>query len=194
MFAKILCHTGSRAMKMHPGIMGFNSMMRFATVAKGDKLPSAVVSIIRHDGETGFKNEQVDMAEYLQGKKVCIVGFPGAFTPVCTASHIPEFIAKAEAIKSAGCDEIIAISVNDPFVQTAYAESLGGKQVVNWAADGNGDFTKALGLSMDLSAAQLGTDRSVRYTLLVRDGQVIELNNEGDNNMTKISQVDRVME
>ena len=99
----------------------------FATIASGDKLPSAVVSVVRHDGANGFASEIVDVSEYLQGKKVVIVGYPGAFTPTCMATHVPDFIAKAEAIKAAGCDEILALSVNDPFVVTAFAEKLGGK-------------------------------------------------------------------
>ena len=131
----------------------------FATIAAGDKIPSAVVSVVKHDGENGFQSEIVDAAEYLQGKKVVIVSYPGAFTPTCMATHVPDFIAKAEAIKAAGCDEILALAVNDPFVVTAFAEKLGGKQQINYIADGNGELTKALGITLDLSVAQLGNDR-----------------------------------
>ena len=92
----------------------------------------------------------------MKNKKVVIVGYPGAFTPTCMAEHVPDFIEKAAAIKAAGCDEILALSVNDPFVVTAFAEKLGGKQLVNYIADGNGELTKALGMAMDLSVAQLG--------------------------------------
>ena len=135
-------------------VMNRATMMRsFATIAAGDKIPSAVVSVVRHDGSNGFQSEIVDTAEYLQGKKVVIVGYPGAFTPTCMATHVPDFISKAEAIKAAGCDEILALSVNDPFVITAFAEKLGGKTLVNYIADGNGELTKALGLELDLSVA-----------------------------------------
>ena len=144
-------------------------MRSFATIAKGGRVPSALASVVRHDGE-GFSSDIVDMADYLQGKKVCIVGYPGAFTPTCMATHVPDFIAKAEAIKAAGCDEILALAVNDPFVVTAFAEKLGGKGLVNYVADGNGELTKALGLELDLSVAQLGTNRTKRCSMIVKEG------------------------
>ena len=122
-----------------------------------------------------------------------IVGYPGAFTPSCTASHIPDFISKAESIKAAGCDEIIALAVNDPFVISAFAEKLGGKQLVNYVADGNGELTKALGLELDLSVAQLGNNRSKRFSMIVKEGQVIEFNNEDGPALTEISGADRIL-
>ena len=169
-------------------------MRSFATIAKGGRIPSALASVVRHDGENGFTSDIVDMAEYLQGKKVCIVGYPGAFTPTCMATHVPDFIAKAEAIKAAGCDEVLALSVNDPFVVTAFAEKLGGKGLVNYIADGNGEFTKALGLELDLSVAQLGTNRGKRCSMIVKEGQVLEFNNEDGPALTEISGADRVLE
>ena len=128
-------------------------MRSFATVSNGDAVPSALASVVSHNGENGFQSEIVDIAEYVQGRKVVIVGYPGAFTPTCMATHVPDFIAKAEQMKAAGRDEILALSVNDPFVVTAFAEKLGGKQLVNYIADGNGELTKALGLELDLSVA-----------------------------------------
>ena len=83
---------------------------------------------------------------------MALVGYPGAFTPTCMATHIPEYIGLAESIKAAGADEIIALSVNDPFVVTAFADSLGSKGLINYMADGNGEFTKELDLEIDLSA------------------------------------------
>ena len=171
----------------------FMAMRSFATVAAGDKVPSAVVSVVRHDGENGFQSEIVDAADYLQNKKVVVVGYPGAFTPTCMATHVPDFIAKAEAIKAAGCDEILALSVNDPFVVTAFAEKLGGKQLINYVADGNGELTKALGLELDLSVAQLGTNRTKRCSMLISQGQVIELNNEDGPALTEVSGADRIL-
>ena len=123
-----------------------------------------------------------------------IVGYPGAFTPTCMATHVPDFIAKAAAIKAAGCDEILALSVNDPFVVTAFAEKLGGKQLINYIADGNGELTKAMGLQLDLSVAQLGDDRAKRCSLLIKDGQVLNLNNEDGPGLTEISGADRILE
>ena len=175
-------------------MMGRFNMMKFSTIATGDKVPSALASVIRHDGENGFQSEIVDMAEYLEGKKVCIVGYPGAFTPTCMATHVPDFIAKAEAMKAAGCEEILALSVNDPFVVTAFAEKLGGKHLVNYIADGNGEFTKALGLELDLSVAQLGNNRTKRCSMLVSQGQVVEMNNEDGPGLTEVSGADRVLQ
>ena len=170
-------------------------MMRmFATIAKGGHMPSALASVVRHDAENGFSSEIVDMADYVQGKKVCIVGYPGAFTPTCMATHVPDFIAKAEAIKAAGCDEILALSVNDPFVVTAFAEKLGGKGLVNYVADGNGELTKALGLELDLSVAQLGTNRTKRCSMIVKEGVLLEFNNEDGPGLTEVSGADRVLE
>ena len=166
----------------------------FATIASGDKLPSAVVSVVRHNGTDGWSSEIVDAAEYVQGKKVVIVGYPGAFTPTCMATHVPDFISKAEAIKAAGCDEILALSVNDPFVVTAFAEKLGGKQLISYVADGNGELTKALGLELDLSVAQLGNNRTKRCSMIVTQGQVVEMNNEDGPALTEVSGADRVLE
>ena len=169
------------------------AMRPFSTIQVGSKLPSALVGVVSHNGE-GFQNDIVDLADYCQGKKVVIVGYPGAFTPTCMATHVPDFIAKAEAIKAAGCDEILALSVNDPFVITAFAEKLGGKQLINYVADGNGEFTKAAGLDLDLKVAQLGDDRTKRCSILVSQGQVVELNNEDGPGLTEISGADRILE
>ena len=146
-----------------------------------------------HNGEK-FQNDIVDVADYLKGKKVVIVGYPGAFTPTCMSTHVPDFITKAEKIKAAGCDEILALAVNDPFVITAFAEKLGGKKMINYVADGNGELTKALGLELDLSVAQLGNNRTKRCSMVVKDGQVLELNNEEGPKLTEISGADRILQ
>ena len=101
--------------------------------------------------------------------------------------HIPEYIEEAEKIKAGGADEIIAMSVNDPFVMTAFAERLGGKHLINFAADGNGEFTQALGVDMDLSVAQLGM-RSKRFSAVIKRNTFIEFNNEESPKMTEKSQ------
>ena len=163
-----------------------------AAIQEGDQLPSAITGVVSF-ADGGFSNENVDIAEYVKNKKVVIVGYPGAFTPTCMAQHIPDFIEKAEAIKAAGCDEILALSVNDPFVVTAFAESLGGKQLVNYIADGNGELTKALGMTIDLKVAQLNDDRIRRCSLLVKDGQVLNLNDEGGPGLTDVSGADRIL-
>lgn len=119
----------------------------FSSPGEGGRIPSGTMAlVVKHDGENGFSREMIDIAEYVDGKKVIIVGYPGAFTTQCMTRHLPDFISKADEIKRAGCDEILALSVNDPFVVTAFAEKLGGEHLVNYVADGNGEITKALGL------------------------------------------------
>jgi len=167
---------------------------RFMSVKVGDKVPSALLSIVKHDGQTGFSSEIVDTAEYFSNKNVVIVGYPGAFTPTCMSTHIPEFIESAEKIKEQGAvDEIIALSVNDPFVVTAFAEKLGGKTLVSFAADGNGEFTKALGLDLDLSAVQLA-HRTRRSSIIIKRDTIIELNDEQGAGLTEVSSAGRILE
>ena len=161
-------------------------MQRNFTVKVGDAVPSAAVSVVKHDGEA-WKNEIVDTTDYFANKTVVVVGYPGAFTPTCMAQHIPGYIESAEAIKTGGADEIIAMSVNDPFVVTAFAEKLEGKQLVNYMADGNGEFTKALGLDFDLSAVQLGAVRAKRFSMIVKNNSVVQFNNEDGPKATEIS-------
>ena len=100
----------------------------FSTIKVGDSFPSVKVGLIKHDGgKEGYKNSTVDTAEYFANKKVVIVAIPGAFTPTCMGTHLPEFIRDAEKIKAGGADEIICMTVNDPWVTTAFAEKLNGK-------------------------------------------------------------------
>ena len=157
----------------------------FSTIKVGDTLPNAKVSVVKF-GENGFTSEQVETATYFANKHVVLVGYPGAFTPTCMATHIPEYIANAAQIKKQGADEVIAMSVNDPFVVTAFAEKLGGKSNINFIADGNGAFTKALGLELDLSVAQLSV-RGKRMSMVFKQNKVIEFNNEDSPKLTEVS-------
>lgn len=143
------------------------------------------VSVVTHDGEKQV-SEIVNTAEYFKGKKIVLVGYPGAFTPTCMATHIPEYIKHAQEITKDGT-EILAMSVNDPFVVSAFADHLGGKQLINYLADGNGDFTKALGLDFDLAAVQLGHIRTKRMSMLIEDGKVTHFNNEDGPGLTEVS-------
>ena len=108
------------------------------------------------------------------------------------ATHIPEYIKNAQSIKQSGTDEIVAMSVNDPFVVAAFAEKLGGKHLVNFIAEGNGDFTKALGLNLDLSAAQLGV-RGKRMSMIIKSGRVITFNNEDGPKLTEVSSCSTIL-
>ena len=169
----------------------FSMPLRSMSIKVGDKIPSAHVSVVKF-GDSGFTSEIVDTAKYLENKKVVIVAYPGAFTPTCMNTHIPEYINNATKVKQQGADEIIAMSVNDPFVVTAFAEKLGGKQHVNFFADGNGEFTKALGIGMDLSVAQLST-RSKRMSMVVHSNKVIEINDENGPKLTEVSSCSTIL-
>jgi peroxiredoxin len=111
------------------------------------------------------------------GKRVALVGVPGAFTPVCGQRHLPGFLANAGKLKARGIDDIAVTAVNDVFVMDAWAKSAGAGGKIIFLADGNGDFARALGLSADLSAAGLGV-RSQRYSMIVENGLVRQLNVE----------------
>jgi peroxiredoxin len=149
------------------------------SIAKGDKLPEGTLSeFIEVEtegcalGPNTFKVE--DLA---RGKTIAIFGVPGAFTPTCSAKHVPGYVAQAEALKAKGVDEIWCISVNDAFVMGAWGRDQKATGIVRMLADGSGEFTKKLGLEFDLTARGMGV-RSQRYSMLVKDGVVQQLNIE----------------
>lgn len=117
------------------------------------------------------------VADLVRGKTVAIFAVPGAYTPTCSAKHVPGFIAHAPAFKEKGVDEIWCIAVNDPFVMGAWCREQRAAGIVRMLSDGNGEFTKALGLDADFSKAGMGL-RSQRYSMLVEDGVVRQLNVE----------------
>jgi peroxiredoxin len=145
----------------------------------GDKLPGgALFEYIEVEGEgCSLGPNAFDIAKSTAGKTVAIFGLPGAFTPTCSAQHAPGYIAQADVFKSAGVDEIWCVSVNDAFVMGAWGRELKAAGKVRMMADGSADFAKATGLTLDLSAKGLGL-RSGRYSMLVKDGTVLALNNE----------------
>ena len=145
----------------------------------GDSLPSGTLQeFIEVEGNgctlgpNTFKVEDIT-----RGKTIAIFGLPGAFTPTCSAKHVPSYIANYEALKGKGVDEIWCIAVNDAFVMGAWGreQNSGGK--VRMMADGSGDLTKKMGLELDLTARGMGV-RSTRYSMLVKDGVVTTLNLE----------------
>lgn len=145
----------------------------------GDKLPSAnVQEYIEVEGNgCSIGPNSFDTAVAAAGKTIAIFALPGAFTPTCSAQHAPGYIQQAEALKSAGADEIWCLSVNDAFVMGAWARELGAAGKVRFIADGSADFTRATGLTLDLQARGMGL-RSQRYSMLVIDGVVKTLNVE----------------
>lgn len=119
----------------------------------------------------------VDVQKAAAGKRIALFALPGAFTPTCSAQHVPGYLEKAQAMKAAGIDEIWCIAVNDAFVMGAWAREQKTAGVVRMLGDGSGDFTRAMGLTLDLMARGMGV-RSQRYSLLLVDGVVTHLNIE----------------
>jgi peroxiredoxin len=138
----------------------------------GDRIPSVK---LKHMTVEGIKDLTTD--ELFRGKKVVLFALPGAFTPTCSAKHLPGFVQRAAEIKAKGVDTIACLSVNDAFVMNAWSKDQKVEDKVLMLADGNGDFTRAVGLEMDGSAYGLG-QRSRRYAMVVQDGVVKTLNVE----------------
>ena len=136
------------------------------TIKVGDKVPSVT---LKHMTESGPANLSTD--ELFGGKKVVVFAVPGAFTPTCSAKHLPGFCEKAGAIKAKGVDDIVCVSVNDAFVMDAWGKSQNAAGKVHMVADGNGDFTRAIDLEMDGSAFGLGK-RCKRFAMVVENGVV----------------------
>lgn len=145
----------------------------------GDKLPAgSLQEYIEVEGEgCSIGPNSFDIAQATAGKTIALFALPGAFTPTCSAQHVPGYVAQAEALKAAGVDEIWCVAVNDAFVMGAWGRELktGGK--VRMMADGSALFTQAVGLALDLTARGMGV-RSQRYSMLVKDGVVQSLNVE----------------
>jgi glutaredoxin/glutathione-dependent peroxiredoxin len=149
------------------------------TIKTGDRLPEASLSeFIEVESEgCSLGPNTFNVAELAKGKKIAIFGLPGAFTPTCSAKHVPGYIQHADALKAKGVDEIWCVSVNDAFVMGAWGRDQKATGVVRMMGDGNAAFSKALGLDVDLTKAGMGT-RSRRYSMLVEDGVVKQLNIE----------------
>nr|WP_315428440.1 peroxiredoxin [uncultured Albidiferax sp.] len=145
----------------------------------GDTLPSTTLfeySEVEGEGCSIGPNA-VDVAKATAGKTIALFALPGAFTPTCSAQHVPGYVANAEAFKAAGVDEIWCLSVNDAFVMGAWARDQKTAGKVRMLGDGSADFAKAAGLTLDLTAKGLGL-RSNRYSMLVTNGVVASLNVE----------------
>ena len=146
----------------------------------GDSLPArTLMEYSEVEGEgCSIGPNAVDVAKASAGKTIALFALPGAFTPTCSAQHVPGYVASYEAFMAAGVDEIWCISVNDAFVMGAWARDQKTGTKVRMLADGDAAFAKATGLTLDLTGKGLGL-RSNRYSMLVKDGKVVSLNNEG---------------
>lgn len=145
----------------------------------GDRLPAATLyEFIEIEGGGCSLGPNAFTTEALSaGKTLAVFALPGAFTPTCSAQHVPGYLAAAEAFRAAGVDEILCISVNDAFVMGAWAREQGTAGKLRMLGDGSAEFAQATGLTLDLTARGLGL-RSQRYSMLVRDGVVLSLNVE----------------
>lgn len=142
------------------------------TIKPGDRLPAAEFLVMTADGQQKLSTDVI-----FSGRKVVLFAVPGAFTPTCSMNHLPGFVAAADAIRAKGVDTIACVSVNDVHVMNAWGKASGADGKVMMLADGNGDFTRAVGLALDLRAVGMG-ERSRRYSMLVEDGVVRTLNVE----------------
>jgi len=142
------------------------------TIQVGDRIPSMTLVKATAEGP-----QPVETDEYFGGRKVALFSVPGAFTPTCSARHLPSFVDKADELRSKGVDEIACTAVNDAFVLSAWAKSADAEDKVTMLADGNGQFADALGLSADMGKYGMGK-RGLRWSAIVEDGVVRELNVE----------------
>ena len=157
------------------------------TIKVGDKIPSAILMTMTDDGPQMVKTD-----DFFAGKTTALFAVPGAFTPTCSAKHLPGFKDKASDLAAKGVDQIACVSVNDAFVMGAWAKDQDVKDEVMLLADGNGDFTKALGLDLDGSKFGMGP-RSQRYSMVVEDGVVKSLNVE-EGGEFRVSSADYLLE
>jgi glutaredoxin/glutathione-dependent peroxiredoxin len=157
------------------------------SIKVGDKLPEANFVKATREGP-----EPVSAADFFKGRRVALFAVPGAFTPTCSARHLPGYVERGEELKAKGIDEIACTSVNDAFVMGAWSRSSEAGDYVTMLADGNGDFARATGLEMDGSAYGMGT-RSQRYAMIVNDGVVEQLHVEEPGEF-KVSSAEHLIE
>ncbi len=142
------------------------------TIAVGDRLPAAIFKTMTADGV-----KEISTADVFAGKKVVLFAVPGAFTPTCSKSHLPGYLADREAILAKGIDTIAVTAVNDVFVMDAWSKAADADGKILFLADGSAAFAQAIGLTLDLTAGGMGV-RSKRYSMVVEDGVVKDLNFE----------------
>jgi peroxiredoxin len=156
------------------------------TINVGDRIPSATLKQMTKDGPANVTTDQL-----FAGKKVVLFSVPGAFTPTCHAKHLPGYVEKYDALKAKGVDTVACLAVNDVFVMDAWAKASGVGERILMLADGNAEFTKALGLELDASGFGMGT-RGKRFALVVQDGVVKHLNVESAGEF-RVSAADYVL-
>jgi peroxiredoxin len=151
------------------------------TIKVGEKVPSVTLHTMTKEGPKPISSDEI-----FKGKKVALFGLPGAFTPTCSAKHLPGFVKKAAALKKKGIDEIVCVSVNDAFVMGAWAKDQSVGKKILMVADGDANFTKATGLELDLTGRGLGL-RCQRFSMLVDKGVVKKINIDPPGTFEKTS-------
>lgn len=149
-------------------------------ISIGERIPNVVMNEMTSDGPGELSSEKL-----FSGKKVVLFALPGAFTPTCSASHLPGFVASADKIKAKGVDDIVCLSVNDAWVMDAWGKAQNAEEI-HMVADGSANFTQAVGLVLDRTQAGMGI-RSQRYAMVVEDGVVTALNVEEPGKFEKSS-------
>lgn len=157
------------------------------TVKAGDKFPDVTLTKVTASGP-----EQVSSSDYFKGRKVALFSVPGAYTPTCSARHLPGFVEKADELKAKGVDEIACTAVNDAFVMGAWGKEHGVDGKVTMLADGNGDLAEALGLTMDGSKFGMGK-RGQRFAMVVNDGTIERVDVE-EGGEFRVSSADYMLE
>jgi len=157
------------------------------TIQVGDKVPSVNFKKLTADGLSDVASD-----DYFKGRKVALFSVPGAFTPTCSAQHVPSYVNNSAALKAKGVSAIACVSVNDAFVMQAWGENLGVGDAVEMLADGNGEFARATGLTLDGSGFGLG-ERLTRFSMIVDDGTVSHLNVESNPSELDVSSAERML-
>jgi glutaredoxin/glutathione-dependent peroxiredoxin len=156
------------------------------TIKAGDKVPSATLKVMTEDGPANATTE-----ELVGSGRVVMFSVPGAFTPTCSARHLPGFVDRAADIKAKGVDRIVCLAVNDVFVMNAWGKSANVEDNIIMAADGNGEFTRALGLELDVSGFGMGM-RGKRFAMITQDGVVTSISVEAPGEF-KVSSAEFVL-
>ena len=156
-------------------------------IETGSRMPDGTLTRVTDNG-----SEAVEAAEFFGERTVVLFAVPGAFTPTCHRSHMPGFVANAAAFRGKGVDEIAVIGVNDPHVMRAWRDASDPKGTITFLADGSARYTTALGMDIDASDFGMGV-RSKRYSALIRNGEVIELNVEDSPGVVEVSSADEML-
>lgn len=155
---------------------------------EGDKIPAVTLKQMTSEGPT-----DVSLTDYCAGRKVVIFALPGAFTPTCSESHVPSYLDNAKALRDKGVAAVACISTADFFVMSAWGKSLGTAEHVDMLADGNSEFTRTAGMTLDLSGFGLG-ERSQRYVMILDDGVIKHIAVESDPGAATVSAAEAVLE